>query len=40
MFIKNAKVLIFVYAIDNEISFKELRYWIELAIDELGKGMK
>ena len=36
IFIKNAKVVIFVYAIDNEISFKELKYWIELAKAELG----
>ena len=36
IFIKNAKVVIFVYAIDNELSFKELKYWIELAKAELG----
>ena len=36
IFIKNAKVVIFVYAIDNEPSFKELKYWIELAKSELG----
>ena len=36
IFIKNAKVVIFVYAIDNEPSFKELSYWIELAKAELG----
>ena len=36
IFIKNAKVVIFVYAIDNEASFKELRYWIDLARAELG----
>jgi len=37
IFIKNAKVVIFVYAIDNEASFKELRYWIDLARAELGE---
>ena len=36
IFIKNAKIVIFVYAIDNEASFKELQYWIDLAKDELG----
>ena len=36
IFIKNAKIVIFVYAIDNEASFKELKYWIELAKAELG----
>ena len=36
IFIKNAKVVIFVYAIDSEVSFKELKYWIELAKAELG----
>ena len=36
IFIKNAKVVIFVYAIDNEPSFKELSYWIDLAKAELG----
>ena len=36
IFIKNAKVVIFVYAIDNEPSFKELGYWIDLAKAELG----
>ena len=36
IFIKNAKVVIFVYAIDNEPSFKELPYWIDLAKNELG----
>ena len=36
IFIKNAKVVIFVYAIDNEPSFNELNYWIELAKAELG----
>ena len=36
IFIKNAKVVIFVYAIDSETSFKELKYWIELAKAELG----
>ena len=35
IFIKNAKVVIFVYAIDNEPSFKELDYWINLAKTEL-----
>ena len=38
IFIKNAKVVIFVYAIDNEQSFKELKYWIDLAKAELGDG--
>ena len=38
IFIKNAKVVIFVYAIDNEPSFKELSYWIDLAKTELGSG--
>ena len=37
IFIKNAKVVIFVYAIDNEQSFNELKYWIELAKAELGE---
>ena len=36
IFIKNAKVVIFVYAIDAESSFKELKYWIDLAKSELG----
>ena len=36
IFIKNAKIVIFVYAIDNEASFKELKYWIDLAKEELG----
>ena len=36
IFIKNAKVVMFVYAIDNEQSFNELKYWIELAKAELG----
>ena len=36
IFIKNAKVVMFVYAIDNEQSFKDLKYWIELAKTELG----
>ena len=38
IFIKNSKIVIFVYAIDNEPSFKELKYWIELAKSELGEG--
>ena len=38
IFIKNAKVVIFVYAIDNEQSFKELKYWIDLAKAELEDG--
>ena len=37
IFIKNAKIVIFVYAIDNEPSFKELKYWIDLAKAELGE---
>ena len=36
IFIKNAKIVIFVYAIDNEPSFKELDYWINTAKNELG----
>jgi len=36
IFIKNAKIVIFVYAIDNETSFKELHFWIDLAKNELG----
>ena len=36
IFIKNAKIVIFVYAIDSESSFKELKYWIDLAKGELG----
>ena len=36
IFIKNAKVVIFVYAIDNEQSYNELQYWIDLAKAELG----
>ena len=35
IFIKNAKVVFFVYAIDNENSFKELQYWIDLAKEEI-----
>ena len=38
IFIKNAKIVIFVYAIDNEPSFKELDYWINLVKTELGSG--
>ena len=37
IFIKNAKVVIFVYAIDNEPSFKELKYWIDLAKSEISE---
>ena len=36
IFIKNAKIVIFVYSIDNENSFKELDYWINVAKNELG----
>ena len=36
IFVKNAKIVIFVYAIDNAPSFKELDYWIKLAKNELG----
>ena len=36
IFIKNAKVVIFVYAIDNEQSYNELQFWIDLAKAELG----
>ena len=39
IFIRNAKVVIFVYAIDNEPSFKELKYWIDLAKSELGNDL-
>jgi small GTP-binding protein len=43
IFIKNAQIVIFVFAIDNETSFTELNYWIDLAKTELGddfvKGM-
>jgi len=35
LFMKNAKVVIFVYAIDNKISFKELNYWVEAAQNEI-----
>ena len=39
IFIKNAKIVIFVYAIDNQSSFNELDYWINLAKKELGNDI-
>lgn len=36
IFIKNTKVVIFVYSIENYKSFKELNYWINIAKEELG----
>ena len=35
LFMYNAKVIIFVYSIDNPYSFKELNYWIETAENEV-----
>ena len=35
IFMKNAKVIIFVYAIDNEKTFNELDYWIDSALQEI-----
>ena len=37
IFIQNSKVIICVYAIDNEHSFKELDFWIDLVRGELGE---
>ena len=39
IFIKNSKIVIFVYAIDNSLSFKELKFWIDLAKSELGNDI-
>lgn len=36
IFIKNTKVVIFVYSIENYKSFQELDYWINIAKEELG----
>ena len=36
IFIKNTKVVIFVYSIDEYKSFQELDYWINVAKEELG----
>ena len=36
IFIKNTKVVIFVYSIENYKSFQELDYWITIAKEELG----
>ena len=36
IFIQNSKVIICVYAIDNEHSFKELDFWISMVKEELG----
>ena len=38
IFIKNSKIVIFVYSIDNYDSFKELDYWIETVQNELEGG--
>ena len=35
IFIKNSKIVIFVYSIENYQSFKELDFWINVAKDEL-----
>ena len=35
IFLKNSKVIVFVYSIDDVKSFKELDYWIDLAKKEL-----
>ena len=35
IFIKNSKIVVFVYSIENYQSFKELDYWIKVAKDEL-----
>ena len=35
LFMKNAKVVIFVYSIDNKNSFEELSYWVEAAQNEV-----
>lgn len=37
IFVQNAKIVICVYAIDNEESFKELDYWIDMVKNELGE---
>ena len=37
IFIKNSKVVIFVYSIDSYQSFKELDYWIDVAKEELSE---
>ena len=37
IFIQNSKVIICVYAIDNEHSFKELDFWINMVKEELGE---
>ena len=36
IFIKNSKIVIFVYSVENYQSFKELDYWINIAKEELG----
>jgi small GTP-binding protein len=36
IFIKNTKVVIFVYSIENYKSFQELDYWVNIAKEELG----
>ena len=36
IFIKNTKVVIFVYSIENYETFKELDYWISISKEELG----
>ena len=35
IFMKNSKIVIFVYSIDNMDSFKELGYWIDSAKNEV-----
>ena len=36
IFIKNTKIVIFVYSIENYKSFQELDYWVNIAKEELG----
>ena len=37
IFIQDSKIIIFVYAINDESSFKELNYWIDLVKNNLGE---
>ncbi len=36
LFIKNTKIVIFVYAINNKLSFNELSYWVKTIKENLG----
>ena len=38
IFIKGSKIILFVYAINNEQSFKEIEYWINSAKESLEEG--